>query len=119
MKEITVCIVDDNNELRSALQEIVSMAEGFKCTGTMSNASEAIANLPLLKPDVVLMDMMMPKYDGLYGLEHIKNIVPDAKIIILTADQTDETRTKLKKMNHDLIILKPVDINKLVQMINE
>ena len=38
MKEITVCIVDDVNELRQALEEIVSSADGYKCIGTMSNA---------------------------------------------------------------------------------
>lgn len=69
-------------------------------------------------PDVVLMDMMMSQHDGFYGLEHIKNIHPDTKIII-TADQTEQTHTKLKKIQHDLIFLKPIDIEKLVKMINE
>jgi chemotaxis response regulator CheB len=55
MNEISVCIVDDNNELRSALQEIISMSDGYKCTGTMSTANEAIRKLPLIKPDVVLI----------------------------------------------------------------
>jgi len=63
--------------------------------------------------------MMMPQYDGFYGLENIKNIDPTAKIIIITADQTEETRTKLKKMQHNLILLKPIDVEKLVKLINE
>ena len=52
MKEISVCIVDDVNELRLALEEIVSSFDGYKCIGTMSNASEALTRIPLLKPDV-------------------------------------------------------------------
>jgi DNA-binding response OmpR family regulator len=64
------------------------------------------------------MDMMMPQYDGFYGLENIKNIDPNAKIIIITADQTEETRTKLK-MKHALILLKPIDIENLFKLINE
>jgi chemotaxis response regulator CheB len=55
MKDITVCIVDDISELRQALEEIVSSADGYKCLGTMSNAAEAIAKIPILNPDVVLM----------------------------------------------------------------
>ena len=57
MKEITVCIVDDVSELRQALEEIVSSADGYKCIGTMRNTTEALTRIPLLKPDVVLMDI--------------------------------------------------------------
>ena len=61
MKEITVCIVDDVSELRKALEEIVSSADGYKCAGTMRNAAEAISRIPLIKPDVVLMDINLGK----------------------------------------------------------
>ena len=64
MNEITVCVVDDVQELRYALEEIISMSEGYKCLGTFSNAEEAIAKLPLLKPDVVLMDINLGAGDN-------------------------------------------------------
>ena len=57
MKTISVCIVDDNKELRSALEEIISMSEGYKCLGTFATAEDAIRQLPIVKPDVVLMDI--------------------------------------------------------------
>ena len=57
MNEISVCIVDDNRDLRNALEEIIGMADGFRCIGTIGTAHDAIAQLPLLKPDVVLMDI--------------------------------------------------------------
>ena len=44
MKEISVCIVDDNRDLRNALEEIISMSEGYNCIGTIGTAQEAIAN---------------------------------------------------------------------------
>ena len=113
-----VIVVDDDADSRDALSDLLEFKD-IAVVAKAINGLDAVEKFSKYRPDVVLMDMMMPKYDGLYGLEHIKNIVPDAKIIILTADQTDETLTQLKKMNHDLIILKPVDINKLVQMINE
>ena len=56
MKNISVCIVDDNRELRNALEEIISMSDGYKCVGTLATAEDAIRQIPLLKPDVVLMD---------------------------------------------------------------
>jgi len=43
MKDITVCIVDDNSDLRNALEEIVSMSEGYTCVGTIGTAEEPFA----------------------------------------------------------------------------
>jgi DNA-binding NarL/FixJ family response regulator len=114
----SVIVVDDDDDSRDALADILEF-KGINVLAKAINGYEAVEKFSKYNPDVVLMDMMMPKYDGFYGLEHIKNIDPDAKIIIITADQTEETRTKLKKMNHNLILLKPIDTDKLVQMINE
>ena len=57
MKEISVCIVDDNRDLRNALEEIISMSDGYRCVATIGTAEEAIREIPFLKPDVVLMDI--------------------------------------------------------------
>ena len=54
MKEISVCIVDDNKELRNALEEIITMSEGYKCIGTIGTAEDAVSQIPILRPDVVL-----------------------------------------------------------------
>lgn len=56
--------------------------------------------------------------DGFYALEHIRNVNSDAKIIVLSADQTEETRMKLKKMSQDMVLAKPFDIDQLIQLIN-
>jgi DNA-binding NarL/FixJ family response regulator len=113
----SVIIVDDDKDSRDALSDILEF-KGVKVVAKAINGYDAVEKFSKYHPDVVLMDMMMPQYDGFFGLEHIKNIDPNAKIIIITADQTDETRTKLKKMQHDLIILKPIDTDNLVKMIN-
>ena len=70
MKEIRVCIVDDNPDLRSALEEILRMSEDNRCIGTMSNAKEALQKLPVLKPDVVLMDINLGS--GESGIDCVK-----------------------------------------------
>ena len=74
MKDITVCIVDDVSELRQALEEIGSPADGYKCIGTMSNASEAITKIPILRPDVVLMDINLG--EGESGIDCVKELKP-------------------------------------------
>ncbi|MEK6832283.1 MAG: response regulator transcription factor [Thermoproteota archaeon] len=113
-----VIVVDDDEDSRDTLSDILEF-KGIEVVAKAIDGYDAVQKFSKYMPNVVLMDMMMPQYDGFYGLEHIKNIDPDAKIIIITADQTDETRTKLKKTQHALILLKPIDIEKLVKMINE
>jgi DNA-binding NarL/FixJ family response regulator len=113
-----VLVVDDDKDSRDALSDILEF-KGIEVIAKAINGYDAVQKFSKYLPDVVLMDMMMPQYDGVYGLQHIKNIDPDAKIIIITADQTMETHTKLKQMQHDLIILKPINTDNLVKMINE
>ena len=91
MNEIKVCIVDDNNELRMALQEIISMAEGYKCLASLSNAEEAIAKLPIIKPDVVLMDIHLG--EGLNGIDCVKELkplIPETNFMMCTVYEEDE-----------------------------
>ncbi len=113
-----VIVVDDDEDSRDALSDILEF-KGIEVVAKAIDGHDAVQKFSKYFPDVVLMDMMMPRYDGFYGLDNIKNIDPNAKIIIITADQTEETRRKLKKMQHDLIILKPINVENLVKMINE
>jgi DNA-binding NarL/FixJ family response regulator len=91
MNDITVCIVDDNNELRSALQEIVSMSEGYQCIGTMSTAAEALKELPEIKPDVVLMDINLGSGEsGIDCVRELKPKIPGTNFMMCTVYEEDE-----------------------------
>lgn len=113
-----VIVVDDDDDSRDALSDLLEF-KGVSVVAKAINGYDAVQKFSEFIPDVILMDIMMPEYDGFYGLEHIKNINPNAKIIIISGDQSEETRMKLKKMNHDLIVLKPIDMDRLISIINE
>lgn len=83
------------------------------------NGHDAIQKFFQHKPDFVLMDMMMPNFDGMYGLKHIKNIDSSAKVIMITADQSQTTRNKINRYSNTTIITKPIDIDELVKLIME
>ncbi len=57
MDKISVCIVEDNNDIRQALQQIIMMAEGYQFSGSFISAESAIVGVPKLKPNVVLIDI--------------------------------------------------------------
>ena len=91
MKDISVCIVDDNRDLRNALEEIISMSEGFKCVGTIGTPQEAIAQIPVLNPDVVLMDINLGSDEtGIDCVRVLKQKVPGTNFMMCTVYEENE-----------------------------
>jgi len=120
MKEITVCIVDDVSELRQALEEIVSSADGYKCIGTMSNVSEALTRIPLLKPDVVLMDINLGESEsGIDCVRELKPITPATNYMMCTVYEDDEKIFEALSAGASGYILKKTEPQKLLESIKE
>src|SRR6187455_3254745 len=120
MKEITVCIVDDVNELRHALEEIVSSADGYKCIGTMSNTTEAITRIPLLKPDVVLMDINLGESEsGIDCVRVLKPQMPATNFMMCTVYEEDEKIFEALSAGASGYILKKTAPGKLLEAIRE
>lgn len=91
MKKISVCVVDDNRDLRNALEEIIDMSEGFECVGTIGTAQEAIARIPVLKPDVVLMDINLGSEEtGIDCVKALKHKVPSTNFMMCTVYEENE-----------------------------
>lgn len=79
-----VFIVEDDPLIREKLAKLISRAEGFNCVGTCSNGESALAEIPRLKPDVVLMDINLPGISGIECVRGLKASLPSAQIIMLT-----------------------------------
>lgn len=120
MKEITVCIVDDVSELRQALEEIVSSVDGYLCIGTMSNATEALTKLPILKPDVVLMDINLGNGEsGIDCVRELKTIIPSTNFMMCTVYEDDEKIFEALSAGASGYILKKTEPTKLLDAIKE
>jgi DNA-binding NarL/FixJ family response regulator len=72
---IKVAIVDDNNDVRHALENLVAGTEGFELNGSYGEGQEAIVLIPLMKPDVVIMDINLG--NGTSGIDCIRTLKPD------------------------------------------
>jgi len=120
MNEIKVCIVDDVTELRAALEEIVSMSAGFKCIGTMSSAEEAIEKLPLLHPDVVLMDINLGAGEnGIDCVRELKGKMSGTNFMMCTVYEEDEKIFEALRAGASGYILKKTAPQKLIEAIRE
>jgi NarL family two-component system response regulator LiaR len=84
-----ILIADDHPLLREALCQVFSSQKDMEIVGQAGNGEEAIDLASKLKPDILVMDIMMPKSDGLEASRQIKKITPNTAILILTAYDDD------------------------------
>jgi RNA polymerase sigma factor (sigma-70 family) len=120
MKEISVCIVDDNKELRNALEEIISMSEGYRCIGTIGTAEEAIDKLPILRPDVVLMDINLGSIEsGIDVVRVLKPRIPGINFMMCTVYEENEKIFEALTAGASGYILKKTDPARMLDAIRE
>jgi len=86
----TVAIVEDNAVMRKTFAQWIDAAPGFRCVFACATAEEALAQLPRLKPDVVLMDIHLPGDSGIVCTAQLKDKIPDVQIIIVTVYRNQE-----------------------------
>ncbi|HEX6192098.1 MAG TPA: response regulator transcription factor [Chitinophagaceae bacterium] len=120
MKNISVCIVDDNRELRNALEEIISMSDGYRCLGTLPTAEDAIRQIPLLKPDVVLMDINLGSAEsGIDCVRALKPRIPATNFMMCTVYEEDEKIFEALSAGASGYILKKTTPSKMLDAIRE
>ncbi|MEO5947726.1 MAG: response regulator transcription factor [Chitinophagaceae bacterium] len=120
MKEISVCVVDDNRELRIALEEIITMSDGFKCTGIIGSAEDAINQIPILRPEVVLMDINLGTEEtGIDVVKVLKPRMPDTNFMMCTVYEEDEKIFEALSAGASGYILKKTNPGKMLDSIRE
>ncbi|SMP22757.1 response regulator transcription factor [Shimia sagamensis] len=87
---IKVMIVDDHPMVAEGIESILESYDDITVVGTLSNGREAVDQLPLLKPDVVLMDLNMPEIGGLTATEMLLELDPDLRVLILSMHDSPE-----------------------------
>jgi two-component system, NarL family, response regulator LiaR len=87
---IRILIVDDHAIVRKGIHALLSKEHGMQVAGEATNGEEGVAQAKALKPDVVLMDLVMPKLDGIEATRQITAQVPDVRILVLTSFATDD-----------------------------
>lgn len=101
-----VLIVDDEPVIRSALRELIDDEADLEAAGEATNGEEAIDRVTELDPDVVLMDMRMPRLDGLGATRTIKERSPHVRIVLLTAYDDASLRRQAEEAGADAYVVK-------------
>lgn len=87
---IRVMIVDDHEIMRDGLNEVLTRAGGFEVAGQAGDGAAAVKLAASVKPDVIIMDSMMPVMNGVDACREITETLPDAKVLILTASTEED-----------------------------
>lgn len=114
METIKVLIADDIQILRQGLKAVLEQDEGIQVVTLAENGKEAFEKCAAYQPDVVLMDMRMPDYDGAYGIRSIKDRHPHIKVLVLTTFDDEETIDKAVSSGADGYILKEMSDEKVI-----
>jgi DNA-binding NarL/FixJ family response regulator len=112
----SIVLIDDDEDILELLTEYLSL-EDFDVVGLGRDGLQAVNLYAEHRPDFVLMDITMPNYDGLYGLEHIKKLNPNANVIVLTGNSDKSITEKIIQLNATMILEKPYPVEKLVSIL--
>ncbi|MEO5913239.1 MAG: response regulator transcription factor [Luteolibacter sp.] len=108
-----VALVEDHQDIREQWAAIVDSSDEFTCVCACASAEEALRKIPAARPEVILMDVFLPKMSGIECTARLKEIMPDAKILIVTASDDEELVFHALEAGADGYLLKhasPADV---------
>jgi len=116
---ITVCIVEDLEDIRNGLAAIINMTEGYKVLRTFSNAEEALEQLGLLQPDIVVMDIHLPGMSGIECIRRLHEKNRSIQFMMFTIYENSDTVFEALKVGATGYILKNSSPAKIIESLKE
>lgn len=114
---INVFIADDHAVVRKGLETLISTQKDMEVAGTAADGEEAVKRVALLQPDVILLDIQMPRKNGVEAIIEIRKTNPEARILVLTSFSEEETVFGAIKAGALGYLLKDCSAHELIQAI--
>lgn len=118
-KAIRVLIADDHAIVRRGLRTLITSQPDMEIVGEANNGLEAVEKARMVQPDVILMDMVMPRQAGAAAIREIKKENPDARILVLTSFAEDDKIFPAIKSGALGYLLKDAETDQLLQAIRD
>ena len=113
---VNCIVVDDNQGIVDVFCDLLNLI-GLDVLGTGTDGMDAVKLYEKYCPDLIFIDLLMPKYDGFYAIRNIKEIDPNAKIVVTTGDITMSESDLLDSYKVTTVIYKPFDVYKIKQVV--
>ncbi len=117
-KDISVLIVDDNDMTRETLR-VILRSDDYNVIGEATDGDVALEMVTKLKPNIVLLDVIMPKVSGIEALKSIRLVSSDVSILMVTANKDQETVTEVVKAGISGYIIKPFNAKKVLDTVQQ
>ena len=117
MNKIRVAIVDDHTIFRMGLRSLLGTQPEIEVVDDMGDGKSAVQKIPTLRPDVVIMDLVMPGMDGIETTRQLLQEAPDTKVLALTSDCTSDTITAALAAGASGAVIKTIDFDELFSAI--
>jgi DNA-binding NarL/FixJ family response regulator len=114
---IRVLVVDDHAVVREGLRTFLSLQDGIEVVGEAGDGREAVAIAERERPDVVLMDLVMPRLDGVQAMRELRARVPRARVIVLTSFLEDDRLLPAIRAGAAGYLLKNVEPSELARAV--
>lgn len=115
---VSCIVIDDNQNILDVFSDLLEIF-GIQVIATGNDGMQAVKLYKKYRPDVIFVDLIMPRYDGFYAIKKIREIDPDSKIIIVTGDLTRDESYLLDSHKITAVIYKPFDMNIVKQVITD
>ncbi len=112
-----VLLADNHTSTRRTLSKVLGLSEQIKVVGEARDGKEAIAKVRELHPEAILMDVKMPKMDGLQAAQQIRRHYPETKVIMLSAYNDEQLIDKATRVGAGAYLLKHNSIENIIQAI--
>ena len=118
MVKNTIIIIEDDKDMAEIFEEWAKSAD-ITVLGRGHDGKEAVELFDKYRPQIVVLDLMMPYYDGFYAIDNIRKIDPNARFLVLTADITDTTKEKIERIKTISLMYKPYDLDDVINEIKK
>lgn len=116
---VNVAIVEDLEEVREALKSFINLDSEMEVAGVFSNAETAAEHLPLLQPNLVIMDINLPGMSGIECIRKVKQLCPGTQFMMFTVYEDDEKVFEALKAGASGYILKKHGSQKIIEALKE
>lgn len=111
--------MEDLDEVRDGLKNFISLSHDFKVLKTFKTAEEAVDGLPLLQPDIVIMDINLPGMNGIECISQVKDKSPGTQFMMFTVYENDEKVFEALKAGASGYLLKNTGLVQLIESLKE
>ena len=114
---VSCMVIDDDQDIVDIFSDLLNVLN-VDILATDNSGKNALKLYEQVKPDLVFTDLQMPRYDGVYVVETIKDVFPNAKIVVITGELNIENRNLLSLLNVP-VIQKPFDVHEIKQVLTD